>query len=70
MSSAMARYARGSRGESVTEGPAEAGSGGGKQSKAVVNVSTGPVMRMNNKDYVTVSDMNNALGSVVSAMSP
>lgn len=69
MSSAMKRYARGARGESVTEGPNEVGGNSGKQSKAVVNVSTGPVMRMNNKDYVTVNDMNSALGSVVSAMS-
>ena len=69
MSSAMKRYARGARGESVTEGPGEVKGNTGKQSKAVVNVSTGPVMRMNNKDYVTVNDMNSALGSVVSAMS-
>lgn len=66
MDSAMARYAKGARGESVT------GGGGQKNSKvgggAVVNVNTGPVMRMNNKDYVTVSDLNSALGSVASAM--
>ena len=68
MSSAMGRYARGDRGESVVQGAtnAEGKKGGGK---AVVNVNTGPVMRMNNKDYVTVNDMNSALGSVVSAMS-
>ena len=69
MSSAMGRYARGDRGDSVVQGATNAeGKKGG--SKAVVNVNTGPVMRMNNKDYVTVNDMNSALGSVVSAMSP
>ena len=69
MSSALGRYARGDRGDSVVQGAtnAEGKSGGGR---AVVNVNTGPVMRMNNKDYVTVNDMNSALGSVVSAMSP
>ena len=69
MSSAMGRYARGARGEAVTEGAATAEGKGGKRSKAVVNVNTGPVMRMNNKDYVTVNDMNSAIGNVVAAMS-
>ena len=66
MDSAMARYARGARGEAVTEGGGQKNSRGG--GGAVVNVNTGPVMRMNNKDYVTISDLNSALGSVASAM--
>jgi len=67
MDTAIKRYAKGARGESVTEG---GGTKGGKSNKAaVVNVNTGPVMRMNNQDYVTVNDMNSALGNVMSAMS-
>ena len=66
MDSAMARYARGARGAAVTEGGGQKNSRGGGGS--VVNVNTGPVMRMNNKDYVTVSDLTSALGSVASAM--
>ena len=68
MSSAMGRYARGDRGDSVVKGATNA-EGKSNKGKAVVNVNTGPVMRMNNKDYVTVNDMNSALGSVVAAMS-
>lgn len=66
MDSAIKRYAKGARGEAVTEGGGSKNSKGNKGS--VVNVSTGPVMRMDNKDYVTISDLNSALGSVVSAM--
>ena len=69
MDSAMGRYAKGVRGEAVIEGSASPEGKGGVKGKAVVNVNTGPVMRMNNKDYVTVNDMNSALGSVVAAMS-
>ena len=69
MDSAMGRYAKGVRGEAVVEGSAKPDGKGGVKGKAVVNVNTGPVMRMNNKDYVTVNDMNSALGSVVAAMS-
>lgn len=69
MNSAIKRYTRGDRGESVVEGGSETNGASGRTSGAVVNISTGPVMRMNNKNYVTVSDLNNAVGSVVAAMS-
>ena len=67
LDSAISRYARGTRGPAVVEGGGRKNSGG-SSGGSVVNVNTGPVMRMNNKDYVTVSDMNNALGTVMSAM--
>lgn len=70
MQSAMNRYSRGTRGAAVTEGGATDQSVNAKRGgNPVVNISTGPVMRMNNKNYVTVSDLNNAVGSVVAAMS-
>lgn len=69
MGSAIRRYARGDRGASVVEGGSETSGSSRRSSGAVVNISTGPVMRMNNKNYVTVSDLNNAVGSVVAAMS-
>lgn len=69
MNSAIKRYSRGDRGESVVEGGSETSGGSRRTSGAVVNISTGPVMRMNNKNYVTVNDLNNAVGSVVAAMS-
>jgi len=69
MGSAIKRYARGARGESVVEGSGETSAAGRKSSGAVVNISTGPVMRMDDQDYVTVSDLNEAVGSVAVAMS-
>ena len=68
MQSSMARYARGMRGPAVTEGGSIEG-GGGAFRGTTVSINTGPVMRMNNKDYVTVSDLNNAVGSMAAAMS-
>ena len=68
MQSSMARYARGMRGSSVTEGGSTEG-GGNAIRGTMVSINTGPVMRMNNKDYVTVSDLNNAVSSMASAMS-
>ena len=69
MGSAIRRYTRGARGESVVEGSGETSAAGRKRSGAVVNISTGPVMRMDDQDYVTVSDLNEAVGSVAVAMS-
>ena len=68
MQSSMARYARGMRGSAVTEGGSTEG-GGGASRGTTVSINTGPVMRMNNKDYVTVSDLNSAVGSMAAAMS-
>ena len=62
MDSAIKRYAKGARGEAVTEGGGSKNSKGSK-AKPVVNVNTGLVMRMDNKDYVTTGDLNSALGS-------
>ena len=69
MNSAIKRYTRGARGESVVEGSSETSAAGRKRSGAVVNISTGPVMRMDDQDYVTISDLNEAVGNVASAMS-
>ena len=69
MNSAIKRYARGARGESVVEGSSETSAASKKPSGAVVNISTGPVMRMDDQDYVTISDLNEAVGNVASAMS-
>ena len=69
MDSAMSRYKKGARGEAVVEGSASMDGVGSVKGKAVVNVNTGPVMRMNNKDYVTVNDMNSAIGNVVASLS-
>ena len=69
MGNAIKRYARGARGESVVEGSSETSAAGRKRSGAVVNISTGPVMQMGGQDYVTVSDLNDAVGNVAAAMS-
>ena len=71
MRSSMERYARGARGESVVEGNGSSNGMGSRTTRGTttVNVSTGPVMRMGNKDYVTVADLNNAVGSVVATLS-
>jgi hypothetical protein len=71
MRSSMERYARGARGESVVEGNGSSNGMGSRTARGntTVNVSTGPVMRMGNKDYVTVADLNNAVGSVVATLS-
>ena len=79
MSSAMQRYSAGVRGEAVTTGAVTAGStstanyssqqnayygGGGGTS---VNITTGPVIRMNNRDYVTMSDMQRGMAAAANA---
>lgn len=69
MNSAIKRYTRGARGESVVEGSGETSAAGRKRSGATVNISTGPVMQMDGQDYVTVSDLNEAVGNVAAAMS-
>ena len=71
MQSSMARYARGARGEAVVEGNGSDNGMGRRTARGTttVNVSTGPVVRMGNKDYVTVADLNNAVGSVVATLS-
>ena len=79
MSSAMQRYSAGVRGEAVTAGAVTAGStstanyssqqnayygGGGGTS---VNITTGPVIRMNNRDYVTMTDMQRGMAAAANA---
>lgn len=60
MNEAMARYASGQRGSSVIPNAAtsEAGSysAGTSSINPVVNVTTGPVMNMNNRNYVSQAD--------------
>jgi hypothetical protein len=71
MQSSMARYARGARGEAVVQGNGSDNGMGRRTARGTttVNVSTGPVVRMGNKDYVTVADLNNAVSSVVATLS-
>jgi len=80
MNDAMRRYSAGTRGEAVITGAGAPGasnssanytnqqntyygSGGGTS----VNITTGPVLRMNNKNYVSVSDMQRGLAAAVGA---
>jgi len=80
MNDAMRRYSAGTRGEAVITGTGAPGvsnssanytnqqntyygSGGGTS----VNITTGPVLRMNNKNYVSVSDMQRGLAAAVGA---
>jgi len=75
----MQRYSAGVRGEAVTAGAVTAGStstanyssqqnayygGGGGTS---VNITTGPVIRMNNRDYVTMTDMQRGMAAAANA---
>ena len=78
MNAAMQRYSAGVRGEAVTAGAVTAGStstanyssqqnayyGGGGAS---VNITTGPVIRMNNRDYVTMADMQRGMAAAANA---
>ena len=78
MNRAMQRYSAGVRGEAVTAGAVGAGSttnanyssqqnmyyGGGGTS---VNITTGPVIRMNNRDYVAMSDLQRGMSTAVGA---
>ena len=80
MNDAMRRYSAGTRGEAVVNGAGASGgmnsttnysnqqnayygSGGGTS----VNITTGPVMRLGNKNYVTVSDMQRGMAAAVGA---
>ena len=78
MNSAMQRYSSGVRGEAVTAGAVAAGSttnanyssqqnmyyGGGAAS---VNITTGPVIRMGNNDYVSMSDLQRGMSTAANA---
>jgi len=78
MNRAMQRYSAGVRGEAVTAGAVGAGSttnanyssqqnmyyGGGGAS---VNITTGPVIRMDNRDYVTMADMQRGMAAAANA---
>ena len=78
MNRAMQRYSAGVRGEAVTAGAVGAGSttnanyssqqnmyyGGGGTS---VNITTGPVIRMDNRDYVTMADMQRGMAAAANA---
>lgn len=79
MSTAMQRYSAGVRGEAVTAGAVTAGStstanysnqqnayygGGGGTS---VNITTGPVIRMDNRDYVTMTDLQRGMAAAAGA---
>jgi hypothetical protein len=80
MNDAMRRYSAGTRGEAVVNGAGASGgmssttnysnqqnayygSGGGTS----VNITTGPVMRLGNRNYVTVSDMQRGMAAAVGA---
>ena len=59
MSTAMARYASGQRGDSVIPGGNTAGAPGDMGSTSInpmINVTTGPVMNMNGSNYVSQRD--------------
>ena len=78
MNTAMQRYSAGVRGEGVTAGAVGAGSttsanyssqqnmyyGGGGAS---VNITTGPVIRMDNRDYVAMSDLQRGMATAANA---
>ena len=78
MNSAMQRYSAGVRGEAITAGAVSAGSttnsnyssqqnmyyGGGATS---VNITTGPVIRMGNNDYVSKTDLQRGVVAAANA---
>jgi hypothetical protein len=80
MNDAVRRYSAGTRGEAVVSGAMSSGGanstanysnqqnayyGGG--TGASVNITTGPVIRMNNRDYVTMTDMQRGMAAAVGA---
>jgi len=77
MNSAMQRYSAGARGEAVTAGAAPAGRAGdtnynseqnsyyGGGGGASVNITTGPVLRMENGDYVSMADLQSGVATAV-----
>jgi hypothetical protein len=80
MNDAVRRYSAGTRGEAVVSGAMSAGGanstsnysnqqnayyGGG--TGASVNITTGPVIRMDNRDYVTMTDMQRGMAAAAGA---
>ena len=70
MDAAMSRYASGVRGEGVVAGASSSGdstamaaSGG----RTAVNITTGPVLRVDNTDYVKVADMQRGMAAAANA---
>ena len=80
MNDAMRRYSAGTRGEAVVSGAMSSGGanstanyssqqnayyGGG--AGASINITTGPVIRMDNRDYVTMTDMQRGMAAAAGA---
>jgi hypothetical protein len=80
MNEAIRRYSAGTRGEAVVTGAG--GSGGGSSTSnysnqqnayygsgggTSVNITTGPVVRMGNQNYVSVADMQRGMAAAVNA---
>ena len=80
MNDAVRRYSAGTRGEAVVSGAMSSGGanstanyssqqnayyGGG--TGASVNITTGPVIRMDNRDYVTMTDMQRGMAAAAGA---
>ena len=70
MDAAMSRYASGVRGEGVVAGASSSGdstamaaSGG----RTAVNITTGPVLRVDNTDYVKMADMQRGMAAAANA---
>jgi SLT domain-containing protein len=63
MAAASSRYLGGARGESVL--PA-AGGGGGANQPPVINITTGPVMEMDGKRYVTIEEYQRGIRQTAS----
>lgn len=70
MSESAMNWLSGKRGEAVIPAFASGGvvNSGGGYSSANVNISTGPVMQMEGQNYVTVSDLENALQTFSSSI--
>ena len=70
MSESAMNWLSGKRGEAVIPAFASGGvvNSGGGYSSANVNISTGPVIAMEGQNYVTVSDLENALQTFSSSI--
>ena len=70
MSESAMNWLAGKRGEAVIPAFASGGvvNSGGGYSSANVNINTGPVMQMEGQNYVTVSDLENALQTFSSSI--
>ena len=70
MSESAMNWLSGKRGEAVIPAFASGGvvNSGGGYSSANVNINTGPVMQMEGQNYVTVSDLENALQTFSSSI--